>query len=134
VAAQNQIRPMRLCKDCGYNLSKVEVGKPCPGCAERGAGKNNKHSNGRSDAITSVVLATLSIPAIFFWGIFTVLLAAAAVYLGRRAQQRSRRDVYDDITPKLAATGFIMGLIMLTLGLLVTVALLLLMIEIFTAS
>lgn len=127
------MRPLRLCPTCGYNLTKLNEGDPCPGCAE-----NNKRgktpANGRSDAKISLTLAVLSIPVVIFWGVFTVVLSSGAIYFGRRAAKRCKRDVHDDVTPKIAATGIIIGIIMLTIGICVTIAMIFVFGYIFTAS
>lgn len=91
-------------------------------------------SNGRSDAIISVVFAIIAIPAVIFWGVFTVVLSSAAIYFGIRARKRSARDIYDTTTPVIAATGIVMGIIMLAVGVLIAGALLIGLTYIFTAS
>ncbi|MEM9419544.1 MAG: hypothetical protein AAGA25_10920 [Planctomycetota bacterium] len=105
------------CPNCGYNLTGVMIGTPCPQCGlivGSGFRMNNLPSSGK--AVAAMVLGIVSLIGCLFYGVPSVICGPLALVFAKQAKGQVQRGEVNSSSDSMATAGFICGLIGTILG------------------
>ena len=104
------------CSKCGYTISGLRIGDPCPECGviirqfpldERGGG---------GMAIASMVLGIVSIIGCMLYGILSVTCGPLAIWLSVKAKRAVREGRAPRSSHGMATAGLVCGIVGTTIG------------------
>lgn len=104
------------CLRCGYNLTGVTIGSPCPECGERVAPIDVRPASGY--AVASMVLGIISIPGCFACGVPSLICGTLAIIFWFVARREIATGQCSSGSAGMALAGLITGIIGVSLFLL----------------